>query len=574
MGPVRVALCMGPCQAMEEEVPQPFEKARLYAETLRHLQPVQVYGRVWARLKRTRIPTGALPGQRPVTGHWLTPCRAAPSLTGPRRLRLLNEDGRIDVGQDWAAAGRSPLWAYTLHYFEDLVAEGAERRRAWHSDLVRHWIAHNPPLSQPGWAPYPLSLRIPHWIMARLDGWELPEDAAQSLALQARALAQSIEHHLQGNHLLANAKGLIFAGLFFQGTEATDWLTQGEDLFLSEWRKQLLADGGHFERSAMYHAILLKDLLDIINLYGAYGREEPVQWRLQAREMLDWLAAMSHPDGGIALFNDAATDGAPNWVTLAAYARRLGITVPETTPGSLDLPATGYVRLAFPSYTAFLDAAPVGPDHIPGHAHADTLSFELSVGGTRVIVDTGTSTYQDPVHRPRERASAAHNTLTLDDLNSSEVWAQFRVARRARIVDRAIEIREDMAGVTAAHDGYRRCPGRPVHTRTWIASPSELSITDRLTGGTATSLAPTLRFHLAPGLRVNLQTTELTIRGPGGARLVRLSLDPAMTWRVEPALIARCFGIRDQGHVLIGRAEPAALPCSFTTQIHLEEIAV
>ncbi|MGF1454861.1 MAG: heparinase II/III family protein [Alphaproteobacteria bacterium] len=547
------------------------DKARLYAETLRHLQPVQIYGRLLHKMRSRRLPAGETPARRAITGPWHAPCRPPASLVGQRRVRLLNEEGSIEAARDWTARDRSPLWAYTLHYFEDMVAEGAQTRRAWQADLIKHWLAGNPPLSQPAWAPYPLSLRIPNWIMASLDGWPLPEACVDSLALQARALARSVEHHLQGNHVLANAKGLIFAGLFFRGAEAGAWLDEGERLFLSQWRKQILSDGGHFERSAMYHAILLKDLLDVINLYGAYGRDVPVHWGPQARDMLDWLSAMTHPDGAIALFNDAAVDGAPSPSALAAYAARLGIAAPDPAggPGSVDLAATGYVRMAFPSYTAFLDAAPVGPDHIPGHAHADTLSFELSVGTTRVIVDGGTSTYQDPEHRPRERSTAAHNTVELDGSDSSEVWAQFRVARRARIMDRAVEIRETMVGVTAAHDGYARLPGSPVHTRTWVGTGQDLTITDRLTGVRGAKPVPVLRFHLDPRVQGNLDNRTLTVRGPDGTWLTDLVLDPGLSWTLEPALVARSFGIREHTSVLIGRGAPEDLPRTVTTRIRM-----
>lgn len=35
----------------------------------------------------------------------------------------------------------------------------------------------------------------------------------------------------------------------------------------------------------------------------------------------------------------------------------------------------------------------IGPDYIPGHAHADTFNYELRIDGVPFIVDTGISTY-------------------------------------------------------------------------------------------------------------------------------------------------------------------------------------
>jgi len=127
------------------------------------------------------------------------------------------------------------------------------------------------------------------------------------------------------------------------------------------------------------------------------------------QRMLRWLGVMCHPDGQIVLFNDAACGIVPHPEKLFAYARRLGIDeraardgqrgrwLPLTQMSSdcmmltTHLASSGYVRLDDGPATFFLDVAPLGPDYLPGHGHADTLTFEMSLGGQRVIVDMGTS---------------------------------------------------------------------------------------------------------------------------------------------------------------------------------------
>jgi len=112
-----------------------------------------------------------------------------------------------------------------------------------------------------------------------------------------------LEFHLLGNHLLANAKALVFAGCFFSGDEADGWLRTGLDLLEAEFAEQILDDGAHFELSPMYHAVILEDVLDLIQLRRAVpgpGWCEKVRsgahWR---RGCWAWLDAMSHPDGEI-----------------------------------------------------------------------------------------------------------------------------------------------------------------------------------------------------------------------------------------------------------------------------------
>src|SRR5262249_17975544 len=136
------------------------------------------------------------------------------------------------------------------------------------------------------------------------------EAAVHSLAVQARYLRRRLEYHLLGNHLLANAKALVFAGAFFDGDEALDWRATGLGILDRELSEQILADGGHFERSPMCHSIVLEDVLDLVALTrvfpSAAPREVVERWEAIARDMSRWLSAMCHPDGDIAFFNDAA----------------------------------------------------------------------------------------------------------------------------------------------------------------------------------------------------------------------------------------------------------------------------
>ena len=93
-----------------------------------------------------------------------------------------------------------------------------------------------------------------------------------------------------------------------------------------------------------------------------------------------WLAAMCHPDGEISFFNDAAIGIAPSPTELENYAERLGLpSIAAPGDGVVHFPESGYIRVQRGDMVALLDVAPVGPDYLPGHAHADTFSFELSL---------------------------------------------------------------------------------------------------------------------------------------------------------------------------------------------------
>ena len=186
----------------------------------------------------------------------------------------------------------------------------------------------------------------------------------------------------------------------------------------------------------------------------------------RCRKMLTWYAAVRHTDGGIPLINDSALDVAMSFATLEAYARRHGLAVPGTAPTGLTLlRAAGYGRIAVGPWCLLLDVGSVGPAYQPGHAHAGTLSYELSVGVERIVVDTGVSTYRQDEVRARERSTAANNTVTLDAVNSSQVSGSFRVADCAQVTGLTGEQTPQEAWVTATHDGYSRSRYRALHTR-------------------------------------------------------------------------------------------------------------
>ena len=236
-----------------------------------------------------------------------------------------------------------------------------------------------------------------NWIKWSLNGNEFPLHCQESLLLQAKWLFKRIEWHLSGNHLFANAKALIFAGLRFEGKFSAKLLSKGLSIIKKELEEQILKDGGHFERSPMYHAIILEDILDLINAAQTWPDIIPDSqvnaWRLSAGKMLGWLKAMIHPDGQIAFFNDSAFYVAAEFSELKNYAQGLKILCQPAVTSSgqavkvQHMKQSGYLRLSTEGAVALLDLAPIGPDYLPGHAHADTLSFELSIAGRRVLVN-------------------------------------------------------------------------------------------------------------------------------------------------------------------------------------------
>jgi uncharacterized heparinase superfamily protein len=211
---------------------------------------------------------------------------------------------------------------------------------------------------------------------------------------------------------------------------------------------------------------------------------------------------------------------------------------------------SGYVRLEAQEAVALLDVAPVGPDYLPGHAHADTLSFEFSLFGQRLFVNSGTSRYGVSEERLRQRGTAAHNTVTVDGQDSSEVWGGFRVARRAYPFDLFVDCPASGAvEVMCSHDGYRRLPGQVVHTRRWRLGENTLVVEDTVTGAHALAEA---RFHINSRVQATIERN-----GEEGAFILRTG---RAAWkleageaRLEPSTYHPRFGSTERNQCLVLR---------------------
>lgn len=484
-----------------------------YYWTLRCLKLSQLVWRLRYRYYHPRA-MSLDPHQQFALAVW--PGRWTPSILRPKpfiaagRIVFLNQSVQLTSELWQASRQQSKLWRYNLHYFEALLAaDSAERARAL--ELLGDWHNACPPGTPDAWEPYPLSLRIVNMIKYQGNGEPLPAALLASLYQQAQYLSHIPEYHLLGNHLFENAKALIFAGLFFEGKEAKRWRALGERILNSQIPEQVLADGGHFELSPMYQVIILEGLLDLYNLYTATAITFPSAWLGALQKMRWWLQVMTHPDGEVSFFNDAATGIAVSPARIEDYAIRLGLSpLPPLPEGITVLAESGYVRLQQGATVVLLDCARIGPDYLPGHAHADTLSFELSLGSKRVVVNAGTSTY-DPANplRAQQRSTALHSTVQVAGQNSSEVWGAFRVARRVYPGPITQTAQAEKLSVRCA---YRHPYGHApyTHTREWELSPQGLVVRDDIDAPAAAPQA-VARFYLHPACLLQADTGGTSI---------------------------------------------------------------
>lgn len=496
-----------------------FNVIRLY-NTVKFLRWEQVVYRLLRRMRRRQPPKKFTGELCQASFYWESPSYINQCLFTDGKTCFLGEEGELRSLADWNSAYKSKLWLYNAHYFDDLNAIGSVSRSQLHRRLMRRWIDENPPVKGNGWEPYPISLRLVNWVKWLSRQSEKDPLLLVSLRQQSEALLQQLEYHILGNHLFANAKALVFVGAFLKCERSPVYLKKGLSLLNREINEQFLKDGGHFERSPMYHEILLWDLFDLITLAQTSGNpelEEYVnEWRSVAQKAMHWLSVMTHPDNEISFFNDAAIGIAPSPRILSDYAQLCDLDLEENKLGHsvFTLEESGYSRIEMPGHVVLFDHAAIGPGYLPGHAHADSLSIEWSVGNQRVLVNSGTSLYGVNAERLRQRQTAAHNTVVVNDQDSSEVWGGFRVARRANCVLEFVSECTNRIDIQAYHDGYRRLKGRPIHRRRLTVTKDSLTVTDSLTGVFDKAYAV---YHFHPDMKLRQLdnfTLKIDLDGP------------------------------------------------------------
>jgi uncharacterized heparinase superfamily protein len=452
---------------------------------------------------------------------------------------------------DWKQAPAPALWRFHLHYWDWAwrLASEPDRAdaRAWFAAMWRSWQGQVRAGRGDAWLPYPAALRA--WSFCGLHrdlvaGGPIEDPFTASLSAHAGFLRRHLETDVGGNHLIKNLKAMAGLAVFFGDSRQ---LGHALDRLTSQLAVQVLPDGGHYERAPAYHCQVLADLIDVAELLRSAGQEPGPELADAIRRMRQWLSCVLAADGRVPLLND----GFPVSVELIAAVRP-----PLSPPDPLVvLPDTGLVRAWAGSWRLLADVGAPCPEELPAHAHADTLSCLVQVGGVPLIIETGTSTYAPGPARSYERSTAAHNTLEVDGTDSTEVWGAFRAARRARVTDVATcTAHGGVLTIEAAHDGYRQLPGRPTHRRRWMLTEAGLRVEDYVSGRGRHAIV--LRWHLAPGAGLRLAGAGAVVTTPAGEFRVIVSATGPITLTAET------------GQVAVGFARTVAAPmlvCRVTT---------
>lgn len=422
---------------------------------------------------------------------------------------FININHKVSLDTAWNDKSLQHLWRYNLHYFEYLYKLGFQyfnndknpEYYEKYKELVINWIDNNPCPYGDGWHPYTISLRITNWISTYgifID--EIKNDSnfknqmIESIYIQYSYLQKNLEKDVLGNHYFENIKALIIGSVFF-GEEQVKFKFVKE--LVKQLKEQILEDGMHFELTPMYHKIILEDLIKIT----MWLKNESVYAKLSEyiNKMVDVMYSFEEGFGKTPAFNDSTDGISKNYDCLLETCKQEFDLTPKYIDSFKD---SGYYILRNDQYELIFDCGEICPSYLPAHGHCDALSYELSIEGIPILVNSGIYQYEGGEWRNYFRKTKAHNTVMIGDREQSQFWGSFRVASRISDVKRS---RFNYKGINFISGSYKTYFGSK-HTR-FISEIDEniLLVLDKVESNYSEEVRSYV--HLDPDVKTTLNET-------------------------------------------------------------------
>jgi uncharacterized heparinase superfamily protein len=432
----------------------------------------------------------------------------------------INDDRLELFGECWEPKGVNQIWLEHMHGFtwlRDLRAMGGESARQFARAMIESWISHYRNWKDMPWRLDVTGERVAMWIsLYEFFSASVDEDFHDVyfdvLVRQARHLSRSLPGDMSGVGLLKGIKGLLYAGLAFEGYE--HWVEQSLDMLKKELAHQILGDGAHISRCPTQLLSALQVTIDIRTalVSGGYPLPDYVQHAID--RMGQALRFFRYNDKHFGLFNGTqkGNQGLVDCVLGQAGVRGKALQ---------GLPCAGYERMTLGRTLVMFDggASPEWPHD--QHAHAAPLAFEMCHGRDRIFVSCG-SHPTDESWKDALRATAAHNTVTLDYRNACEIRDDGHFQRKVKKAHIQRECTKDACLVESFHDGYVPLNGIVHGRRLYLGDGGyDFRGEDTLTSAIGVCSRPVdvaIRFHVHPRVLVSLVQggEEALLRLPSG----------------------------------------------------------
>jgi uncharacterized heparinase superfamily protein len=418
-----------------------------------------------------------------------------------------------EAGANWLAAWHDFSW------IADLLSVGGGAKDAVRA-LVQSWLTDNTGWHPVAWRADVLGTRIYSWIVhfdeiaSREADRLLRRAMLVSLAAQLRHLARTAAWEPTGPPRLRALKGLIAGLVAFGGSHKR--IQRALSALDRELPVQILPDGGHRSRNPSVQLDMLRDLVDARAALRAGQIEVSAPLQDGIDRMAPMLRSFRHGDRKLALFNNSVEED--------GILVDLVLTRSETKGRApAQAPTSGFQRMQAGNSLVLVDIGKPPPPGFDETAHAGPLSFEMSQGRERIIVNCGGYRGAQRAWRQVARSSAAHSVLVVADTNAVEINDDGTLGRSPPTIrcERAEE--DGHQWIAVGHDGYRQRFGVTYARELYLsADGDDLRGEDKLTG--RSGVAFVVRFHLHPDVQPSLVQE-------GAAVLLRLQ--SGLSWRLR-----------------------------------------
>jgi len=430
------------------------------------------------------------------------------------RFRFHGETVEVRDGSIFDMRPPSLEWAKTLHSFAwlpPLALAGGEPARVLAMNLMTQWLKRHSKYSEPAWSPDVMARRLIHLfahgrLMIANSELMWRSKVFVSLREQSRMLARTAQESPDGIRRFEAAAAYALSGACLGDSQRR--LEEGLKCLEGEIARQILPDGGHVSRSPEQLLSAYRLIMMVMDALNANGFEVPHPIRSAYDRIAPMIRFFRHGDGALALFN-GGTEGDARTVA--------GLLARDEVRGQPFAYArhSAYQRMTAGKTMLVLDCGSVPPGAFSEEAHAGCLSFELSSGNQRVIVNCGAAGSAQPRWAGALRATAAHSTLVLADVSMATIlppgFARNLLGPRMikgpeQIETRRVETTQGWS-IEASHDGYL-VPYAMRHERQITVSQQGLAVTgvDRLLPQQSKKpkdLSFTIRFHVHPDIRMS-----------------------------------------------------------------------
>ncbi|OLP54005.1 heparinase [Rhizobium rhizosphaerae] len=467
-------------------------------------------------------------------------------IVAPTDLRVVDPyaaqeilEGRFPLaGRVLETEGRSPFeidlpsraFAVSLHSFgwvRHMRTLTEEEDYAALREIFNDWFrTHGRRFAgSPSWEPETIARRVIAWlshspVILKNAERNFYRRFLKSLSFQLRFLRHIADTAPEGQARLRVRIALAMASIAMPASPAA--IRKAARQLDHELDRQILPDGSHCSRNPRSAMDLLFDLLPLRQTYVNLGHDVPARLIPCIDRMYPALRFFRHRGGELALFNGATATLANELMSVLRYDETGGAPFKA-------LPNGRYERLSFEDVVVIMDVGtPLSPA-LSRTAHAGCLSFELSSGQHRFIINSGAPSFAGERYRQMARSTAAHSTVTLDDQSSARLS---RSAFLGPIVTGGLthvdSRREQTSGgadsVVAVHDGYYKLFGLK-HERDLAlhSAGTLLRGRDRFLGRRGAAPGPdcphmaVARFHVHPAIRLERQGDhEVALVAPDG----------------------------------------------------------